>query len=102
MTQHEIELEFSSSIKQSEEVYMADWDMLNQAVFHPMVNAVKFNKKGGSIRFTLSMKKINSQRAYLECEIEDSGIGIAVSKIKNLFKTFDIREEEKASSRSTF
>ena len=32
-----------------EESYLANWDLVNQAIFHPIVNAVKFNKLRGSI-----------------------------------------------------
>ena len=31
--------------------------MLSQAIFHPIVNAVKFNKAGGGIKVTLSSKE---------------------------------------------
>ena len=48
-----IEYNFVNKIGRSdaefEESYLANWDLVNQAVFHPFVNAVKFNKMRGSI-----------------------------------------------------
>ena len=50
--------------------------MFNQAIFHPMVNAVKFNKSGGSIKVQLSAKE-SDKYAFIQCMIRDEGIGIA-------------------------
>ncbi len=57
-------------------LYLADWEMFKQAVFHPIVNAVKHNRYKGSIKvkFKLVHKGINS--CYLEVSIKDSGYGI--------------------------
>ena len=52
-----IECKFTNNIDESktdfEESYLANWDMVNQAVFHPFVNAVKFNKMRGNIDVTV-------------------------------------------------
>ena len=39
-----------------EESYLANWDLLNQTIFHPFVNAVKFNKLRGSIQVSIKIK----------------------------------------------
>lgn len=41
----------------------------------------------------LSMHEIDSRQALLQCVIKDTGIGISRQNIKNLFKTFDLKEE---------
>ena len=38
-----------------EESYLANWDLINQTIFHPFVNAVKFNKLRGSITVTIKI-----------------------------------------------
>jgi len=45
-----------------EESYLANWDLLNQTVFHPFVNAVKFNKIRGSIQVSFKIKHGSSSR----------------------------------------
>lgn len=44
MSQNGIEFELQNKIKDTQDEYLANWEMVNQALFHPMVNAVKFNK----------------------------------------------------------
>ena len=39
-----------------EESYLGNWDLLNQTIFHPFVNAVKFNKLRGSIQVSIKIK----------------------------------------------
>lgn len=41
-----IETEFPDK---SSSVFMADWELFQQALFHPLVNAIKFNKPRGTI-----------------------------------------------------
>ena len=45
-----------------EESYLANWDLLNQTVFHPFVNAVKFNKIRGSIQVSIKIKHGSGSR----------------------------------------
>jgi len=35
------------NVSDLEESYLANWDLLNQTIFHPFANAVKFNKPNG-------------------------------------------------------
>lgn len=95
MNEAGIELLVKNKIQSCESTsYLANWDMLNQALFHPMVNAVKFNKKDGQIKLTLQTRRINDQQAYLQCILKDTGIGIAPDKIKSLFTAFNLSTNE--------
>ena len=77
MKQGQIDFELANKISQSNyKMYLANWEMFNQAIFHPMVNAVKFNKSGGSIKVQLSAKE-SEKYAFIQCMIRDEGIGIA-------------------------
>ena len=74
-----------------EESYLANWDLVNQAIFHPIVNAVKFNKMRGSIDVTVKIKsdyRRDRENTYLICEINDTGMGIAADQLKHLFTAF--------------
>ena len=90
-----IECNFINDIGKSgsefEESYLANWDLVNQAVFHPIVNAVKFNKMRGSIDVTVKIKtdkRCDRDNMYLICEIYDTGMGIAADQLKHLFTAF--------------
>ena len=72
--------------------YLADWEMLKQAVFHPLVNAVKFNRQKGKIEVKINMRYSSLDKAYLECSIKDSGYGIEEDDIQNLFQAFKISD----------
>ena len=77
-----------------EESYLANWDLINQTIFHPFVNAVKFNKLRGSITVSIKIQP-GSQRSsspYFVCEIYDTGSGISTDQLKLLFTAF---KEEK-------
>ena len=41
--------------KDYKESYLANWDLLNQTIYHPFVNAVKFNKLEGSIQVSIKI-----------------------------------------------
>lgn len=47
MAQALIKFQLNNKIRDSEDRYLANWDMFIQALFHPLVNAVKFNKRNG-------------------------------------------------------
>lgn len=57
-------------------VFIADWEIFQQALFHPLVNAVKFNKPGGQIDITLCLNR-KDENMFIECKVQDTGRGIA-------------------------
>ena len=66
------------------ESYLANWDLINQTIFHPFVNAVKFNKIRGSIKVSIKIQPGNQRNpsSYFVCEINDTGAGISDKKVK--------------------
>jgi len=62
-----------------------DRSKLKQVLLNLTINAVKFNRKGGSIQLSLT-------RLYddtIEFSIEDQGVGIAMNKLGLIFKPFE-------------
>lgn len=68
--------------------------MFNQAIFHPMVNAVKFNKQRGTIKLKLTTRRLPTSQTLLQCELTDEGIGIAPNNLKLLFSAFNVGKRE--------
>ena len=58
--------------------------MLQQALFHPLVNAVKFNQSFGSIDIKMT-RKTKHYKNYIELSIKNTGYGIPESEIEQLF-----------------
>lgn len=100
MAQSRICLEFVNKIKHCEFLFVANWEILNQAIFHPLVNAIKFNKECGIVRITISVSDFNEQFATFSCEIRDSGSGISQQAKVNLFQSFNVSVDEMKSALS--
>lgn len=95
------ELCLDNLIDEGADLYLANWDMLAQALFHPIANAVKFNRRSGDIKVVLKLlrkeQKLdadandddNDNEARLCCEIEDEGFGMTPEKIKDILRTED-------------
>ncbi|WP_169449494.1 ATP-binding protein [Oceanobacter kriegii] len=66
------------------QVVMADYTRLKQVFINLIGNAVKYNREGGAI--TVTRKMIDGR---LEMAVEDTGIGIAESKMDLLFQPFN-------------
>ena len=60
--------------------YLANWEMLQQAFFHPLVNAIKFNQNWGSISVKISYK-VKDFMPFLELSIKNTGYGIPSDEI---------------------
>jgi signal transduction histidine kinase len=63
----------------------ADSARLRQILFNLVCNAIKFNRQHGQITVRLYTGQENR---WFVCDVEDTGIGIARDKIKELFKPF--------------
>ena len=61
--------------------------MVQQAFFHPLVNAVKFNNHYGNIFVEIKFKVFEFVR-YIEFSIKDTGYGIPQEEIHQLFLAF--------------
>lgn len=98
MSNANISVKVVNNISRDDRSYLANWDVFSQALFHPIVNAVKFNKQRGSISLKISMHDIDFRQAFLRCEVKDTGLGIAPAKMKYLFKAFKITDEKSQPS----
>jgi len=62
--------------------------MLQQAMFHIVVNAVKFSRAKGTVRISLDIKR-RKAHYFLDCEVWNEGAGIAPERIGSLFSAFE-------------
>ncbi|UZD23655.1 PAS domain-containing hybrid sensor histidine kinase/response regulator [Algoriphagus halophytocola] len=76
----------------------ADAGKINQVILNLVGNAVKFTPKGGEVKVSLELEQISKDLFYLNCEVKDSGIGIAKEDIPKLINPF--YQVESSSSRS--
>ena len=60
-----------------------DYDLIGQAVYNLLDNAVKFTNEGGSIRITLS-----KDNGRITCSIRNTGAGIPAQEMPRIFERF--------------
>lgn len=80
---HQKGLEFEWDVKYDVPTIQADQNKLVQVFVNLIGNAIKFTNKG-SVRVDVSMKT----KKTVECDVSDTGIGIAEEDRKKLFKKF--------------
>jgi len=68
-------------------ILVGDVGMLRQVCRNLMSNAIKFTKEG-EINFDISIQQIKGDRAYVQFDFRDSGIGIAPQDLSKLFAPF--------------
>ncbi len=67
--------------------FKGDYIRLNQVINNLVSNAIKFTRNG-SIVFTLKLLSHTESIAKLYFSVEDSGVGIAPNKLKDIFSPF--------------
>lgn len=80
-------LMFSLELSDALEQVWLDPDRIGQVLRNLISNAVKFNRKDGSIKLSSSKENING-RDFIKISVEDTGIGIPQEELENLFKNF--------------
>lgn len=68
---------------------IADLQRLKQILINLMNNAIKYNRKGGSIWIGVEPFLNDKGKRYIRIVVEDSGIGISKENISKLFKPFE-------------
>lgn len=79
---HGIELEWSVP---DDLVVVADPTRLRQVLLNLGSNAIKYNRQGGTVKFSAVLREPDRMRLM----IEDSGIGMTAEQIERLFQPFD-------------
>ena len=65
-----------------------DKDRLRQILLHLLSNAVKFTPAGGTVEIFLSLAEARAGEALIRFAVRDTGIGIPLQSIGDLFKPF--------------
>jgi signal transduction histidine kinase len=73
-------------VREGIETIIADERKIKQVMFNLLSNAFKFTPDGGSVKVTAL--KIVGEPEYIECGVEDTGIGIRKEDIPKLFQPF--------------
>ena len=91
----EKELDFVNSIdpRLKNMQFNTDITKIKQILSNLISNAIKFTSYGKKIESTLSIMKLDENKASIEYVIKDTGIGIEANKIENIFKPF-IQEDQ--------
>ena len=65
-----------------------DSTRLRQVMINLLSNAIKFTPEYGKVTFNISLVQTKQNKQIINFSIEDSGIGIAQEKLKEIFKPF--------------
>jgi CheY-like chemotaxis protein/HPt (histidine-containing phosphotransfer) domain-containing protein len=85
----ELKIEFPP---QCDVVIYSDETKLRQILTNLLSNAIKFTLQG-TVTLSVSMHKLNNDRANFQFHIKDTGIGIETAKIEYLFDSFTQAEQ---------
>ncbi len=90
-TENHLEIKYNSN-KKGVMVLLGDPVRLSQILINLINNAIKFTSEG-SITISLSCDKIEENKALVNFEIADTGIGIKEDKLEHIFDTFKQADE---------
>lgn len=85
--------------KKSWPIVSGNEDHIREILMHVLENAIKYNKKGGSISWCDGFRQVSQEEAVYECTISDTGIGMTPEFQKRVFEPF---AQEKADARTTY
>lgn len=84
MAKEQLVLEYDDERAQG--LYLSvDTGKLEKVINNLLYNAIKFNRKGGSIKVSLYP---DNSRTYLRIDVTDSGMGIAATDLPHIFEHF--------------
>lgn len=70
---------------------------MKQILLNVLDNSIKYNKKNGSIAFSIKECEMNDGKAMIQFDIQDTGIGMSEEFIQHIFEPF-VQEHENRSS----
>jgi len=92
--EHQLEFDYQRLSRLPKSV-IGDVKCLRQVLMNLLSNAIKYTQKGWIV---LKVKYVNS---ILECQIEDTGIGIDKQQLNNIFKPFQQIHNKRISAEGT-
>jgi len=96
-----IRILFSDNLNNLESVY-ADTQRLKQVLLNLLNNAIKYNKKGGSVKIECKeLPSTNFGISNLRISITDTGIGISSENLNKIFLPFERIGAEKTETEGT-
>jgi CheY-like chemotaxis protein len=93
--QHEISMIFPTF--ESDCVVSADRMRLKQALINLLSNAIKYNRPGGSVRVSCAA----TTPGHVRISVEDTGEGLSVDKLTQLFQPFNRLGQETGAEEGT-
>ena len=69
---------------------------MKQILLNVLDNSIKYNKKNGSIAFSIKECEMNDGKAMIQFDIQDTGIGMSEEFIQHIFEPF-VQEHENRS-----
>lgn len=70
---------------------------MKQFLLNVLDNSIKYNKKNGSIAFSIKECEMNDGKAMIQFDIQDTGIGMSEEFIQHIFEPF-VQEHENRTS----
>ena len=70
---------------------------IKQILLNVLDNSIKYNKKNGSIAFSIKECEMNDGKAMIQFDIQDTGIGMSEEFIQHIFEPF-VQEHENRTS----
>lgn len=68
--------------------YIGDRLRIQQIIVNIITNAIKFTKRGGRVRFSVTCEEAANDKMNFHFTIEDTGIGMSEEFMKRMFKPF--------------
>lgn len=90
-TEKGIDLQFYID-KDADLVVIGDPVRLNQILINLISNALKFTHKG-IIKLTIELQNITDDKAFIQFNVQDSGVGIPQGKLNVIFESFSQADE---------
>lgn len=76
----------------------SDPNRIQQVLYNLMENAIKYNKKGGTVKVRVMRVEFNNSDA-IEMSVEDTGKGIDLARLNNLFSLEEIVNDQPSCRR---
>lgn len=87
-------IEFITNIMHSDNLFIGDQVKITQILVNLLSNAFKYTSKCGKIKLDCTYDYLNDEFMELTIIVQDNGIGMSKSFLKNIFNSFKCEKEE--------